>query len=543
MTAATAAARAAAPRTTRVSLAGSARLLRIELRRSPMLWLLPLLGALFYISTYRPAMDNPPFWNVRSAMVQSHAMLVLAPLLAGAGAWVGSREGRRGTVDLIGVTAVPRWAGRLATWAAATIWAELLFLAGVAVLYGVTAHQGAWGGPLWWPVVVGAATVAASVAIGFAAGTCLPGRFTAGLAAVAVFLALAGGAFAIQDDAVYAQIWPLNVQGPFPADSYGVFYPYLPDLAIAQVMFLAGLAAAALGALGLQAVAGGRWLRAVAAAVTVAGLAAAGTGTALAGTARVGAHGMVIPALHDAATDRAVPYTPVCSHGPVPVCMQPAYRAYLPEVTAALGPLLSQVAGLPGGPTRVTQVAVTSVQAQRENGIGFGGPVMSGRPPVLRLPLSGLTLPGEGNSPAAQFTAYLRQQYGQMIVNDLLGLPSGTVAIGVGQQVAPRLSAQFAVARALGRVLNLTGPAPPRSSSPPGRAGGGGAGARAGTGSEARGSGQGAAGSASGASPSPARMQAAVDRFAALPESARHAWLATHLPALRAGRITLSEIP
>jgi hypothetical protein len=105
------------------SAAGPARLLRLELRRSPMLWLLPLLAAAFYISTYRPAMDNPPFWNIRSGMLQSHTMLAFAPLLAGMGAWAGSRDGRRGLVDLVGVTAVPRWAGQVATWAAATIWA------------------------------------------------------------------------------------------------------------------------------------------------------------------------------------------------------------------------------------------------------------------------------------------------------------------------------------------------------------------------------------------------------------------------------------
>jgi hypothetical protein len=549
MTAATAPARPAPPRAQRVPpAAGPARLLRIELRRSPMLWLLPLLAVLFYVSTYRPAMGNPPFWNIRSDMVQSRALLVFAPLLAGTGAWVGSRDGRRGLVDLIGVTAVPRWAGQVATWAAATIWAELLYLAGVAVLYGVTADQRAWGGPLWWPVAVGAAVVAASCALGFAAGAWLPGRFTPPLAALVVFLALAGGAFAIQDNQVYAQIWPLNVQGPFPPNSYAIFYPYLPDLAIAQVMFLAGLAAAALGTLGMPAPAGGRWLRGAAAAVTVAGLAAAGTAVGLAGTDRVAGHGMMIPALHDAASDRPTSYTPVCSHGAVPVCLQPAYRSFLPEVTAALGPLLGQIAGLPGAPVRVTQVAVTTVQPTPGNGINFGGPVVGARPPVLYLPLAGVSLPGEGST-SAEFTATLRQQYGPMIVNELVGLPADVAVIGESPVGNPDHAAQFAVAQALDRILNLIAPPPPHNSSAPGRAGGngaaaggtgaGGAGALTGT----RGSGSGAGGTASGASPSPAQMQAAVDRFAALPVAVRHAWLATHLTALRAGRITLSEIP
>jgi len=123
----------------RVPLAAPARLLRLELRRNPMLWLLPVLAILFWLGVYRPAMANPPFWNVRATDLQ-HAVLFLGPLLAGATAWVGSRDGRLGLTDLVGVTAVPRWAGQLTTWAAATCWAEAVYLGGVAVVYGVTAE-------------------------------------------------------------------------------------------------------------------------------------------------------------------------------------------------------------------------------------------------------------------------------------------------------------------------------------------------------------------------------------------------------------------
>ncbi len=520
---------APARRARRVPLAAPGRLLRLELRRSPMLWMLPLLAVAFWFSTYRPSMTNPPFWNIRSGIIQSHTMLAFAPLLAGTAAWAGSRDGRRGLTDLVGTTAVPRWTGQLATWAAATCWAEAVYLVGVAVVYGVTAHQGAWGGPLWWPVAVGAATVAASCALGFAAGALLPGRFTAALAAVAVFLALGGGAFALQANVTYAQIWPLNVQGPFPSDSYGIFYPYVPDLAIAQLMFLAGLAAAALGALGLAAATGGRWRRGAAVAVTVAGLAATGTAVGLAGTARVEAHGIVIPALHDAASDRPTPYAPVCSHTAVPVCLQPAYRAFLPDVTAALGPVLDQIAGLPGAPARVSQVAVTSVRPAPGNGISFGGPVVSGRPSVLLLPLSGLTLPGEGGTPAAQFTAFLREQYGSSILNDLVGLspgPGGSTGVaGINVGPGPGYAAQQAIAGALERVLKLTPPRPPGGTAP------------------SRNTAPSSNLLPPASSRSAGQQLAASNRFAALPAAARHAWLVTHLAALRAGRITLSELP
>ena len=40
-----------------------------------------------------------------------------------------------------------------------------------------------------------------------------------------------------------------------------------------------------------------------------------------------------------------------------------------------------------------------------------------------------------------------------------------------------------------------------------------------------------------------AATYAAARRFAALPALARHAWLMRHLTALRAGRITLAQLP
>jgi hypothetical protein len=45
-----------------------------------------------------------------------------------------------------------------------------------------------------------------------------------------------------------------------------------------------------------------------------------------------------------------------------------------------------------------------------------------------------------------------------------------------------------------------------------------------------------------GSAPRPA-MAEAVTRFAALSAATRHAWLAAHLAALRAGHITLAQLP
>jgi hypothetical protein len=489
----------------------AARLLRIELRRNAMLWMLPLLAALFWFSTYRPSMALPPWWNLRGTLLQQQALLGFAPLVAGVAAWMGSREGRRGTADLLRVTALPRWAGQLATWAATTCWAMVAYLGAVAVVYGTTAQQATWGGPLWWPVAVGAAMVAASCALGFAAGALVPSRFSAPLVAVTVFIALGAGAIAIEHNSTYAQIWPLNVQGALPPDAFGIFSPYLPDLAITQVLFLAGLAAAVLGALGLRAAAGGRWLRCAAAAAAAAGLAAAGTGIGLAGTARPEAHGIVIPALHDTANDKPIAYTPVCSQAAAPVCLHPAYRSLLPAVTAALGPLLSEVAGLPGAPVRVWQVASTHLQQRPHNGIELGGPVIGGSPPVVSLPLSGMALPGEGHTTTAEFIRQLRLQVPPMILNTLFGGDQQDTNSQQGnrsaRQPSPSVLAQQVIKAALAQVAGV----PPDSRVPP--------------------------------LPPGSPAEAAAKRFAALPAAARHAWLVDHLTALRAGQITLGELP
>ena len=105
-------------------------------------------------------------------------------------AWIGSRDGRRGTADLVTTTARPRWTAQLATWAATAIWAVVAYLVFVGVMFGVYAHQGVQGQPPWWWVAVGATAVAAFSAAGFAVGVLLPSRFAAPLAAFGGFLAM-----------------------------------------------------------------------------------------------------------------------------------------------------------------------------------------------------------------------------------------------------------------------------------------------------------------------------------------------------------------
>jgi hypothetical protein len=291
------------------------------------------------------------------------------------------------------------------------------------------------------------------------------------------------------------------------------FYPYVPDLAMAQVIFPAGLTVALLAALALPRGSGGRRLRAAAAAVTAAGLAAAGTAVALAGTGQLDSQGMIaIPALHDAASDRPIHFTPVCRHTAIPVCLNPAYASYLPVTGTALAPLLSEVAGLPGAPARISQAAAVYRQGTGNSvSIGLAGPAISGRPPVFRL-----LLPVQLAGPAvttSQLAAQIRSSAGLGIVSSI---------VGGGRHPSP---AQQAVGAVLARASGLPQPTSPPRSTP--------------SGSRKR-----AAPSPPAPEPAPGSpAYAAAQRFAALAPSARHAWLVQHLTALRAGRITLAQLP
>src|SRR4051794_33003083 len=185
------------------------RLMRFEVRRSAMVWMVPVTAALFWLITYRTSTALPPLWNVRAMSMQTGTVSVFAVTVVGMAAWTGSRERRHAMGDLLAGTARPRWFRQLTAWGATTGWALLAYLGCVGVLYAVTARQTAWGGRLWWPAAVGAAAVPAFAAIGFAAGAFLPSRFTAPLVAIITFFALQLGAQAIHGSRSPWQISPL----------------------------------------------------------------------------------------------------------------------------------------------------------------------------------------------------------------------------------------------------------------------------------------------------------------------------------------------
>jgi hypothetical protein len=450
---------------------------------------------------------------------------------AGLAAWAGSREGRRKTLDLVGTTPRAAWARQSVALAGTLCWVLLAFLAGVAVIYVQTALQATWGGPPLWPVFVGVACVTVVTVLGFAAGVFFPGRFTAPLAAIGVFLLFQVGFRQVLGMTVKSGTYPLlSPDSGAPQIDVGTYYHVAPDVSIVQVMFMAGIAVALFGVLGLAqglrdlGLGGGSaalrgvlargdgWLvRAVAAALIASGVAASAVAYSLAGTARpdLVTGGWQIPAVHSAATDQAVPYAPDCTSGSgFQVCVHPAFGFYLHPVAAELDPVAAEIAGLPGAPVAARE-APSQVNGQE---------VTSGT---------------SGNPPVFVFTAdHVGAYFGLFFGFDPQGWPEGFQeglldafleapappgpSTGRNNGPAPLDAAQQAVED----VLLAGVGSPPLGAS---------AGHTASNGklSEA----------------TLADIEVAAQRFGKLPASARHAWLATHLTALRAGSITLAQLP
>jgi hypothetical protein len=497
-----------------------ARVLRIEIRRSVVPWAVPLLVALFLFDTYRTAAGLPPVWTVRSSVITQSMLVDFIPFAAGLGAWVGSREGRRKTRDVLTTTVRATLARQAYALGATLFWLLLVFLAGVVVLYVATALQATWGGPPLWPVAVGAAGVVTATTLGFTAGALFPSRFTAPFAAIGVVLLSFAGDHAALNVAPGTSTYALLSPGAgVPLDDDGVFYRAAPDVAIAQVMFMMGLSVALLGLLALAPVSrvpfrgllsgagrAGRWLCVSGIALLVVGAAASSTAYAVTGTARLGVSGWDIPALHDAASDQPVPYTPDCAGTSFKVCVHPAFGAYLVDANAALQPVAAEIAGLPGAPVRTELVAAgDGVPSAGDTYTGTPMPYLTGTPPVfsytyyvfLSPPWNDVAIPNDAND-----TSW-NSEFQQQFLTTFVAHPDSS----------PLSAAQDAVVTAL--MAAAGSPAHVFQGEGGGKVGGG----------------------------SLAQIDVAAQRFGSLTPAARHAWLATRLAALRAGTITLAQLP
>ena len=94
--------------------------------------------------------------------------------------------------------------------------------------------------------------------------------------------------------------------------------------------------------------------------------------------------------------------------------MHPAYAGFLPAVTAAVGPELTEFAGLPGAPARISQVAAV-YQQEPGNGINVSAHVSGASEFIVPEPL-----PGQPGGTSAQFAANLAEGLGLQLASHVI---------------------------------------------------------------------------------------------------------------------------
>jgi hypothetical protein len=326
-------------------------LFQLEFRRSVGLLLFPLMLVAAWFAGRSTDSAGAALWNYTSAQIGS-AVILVAPLIAGVAAWMASRDRRRRIEELLATTPRPAVARDLTGWAAAAIWGLLAYVV-VGLYRGVeTARDATWGGPDYSPILLGLVTIIASAAIGYAAGSFFPSRFTAALVAIALFVA---ASFPLL---VYGPGSTENQQGnmrfgrdlesperylsPFMVagdDAFNTVFEELKvDFGPRQMVWIAGLGGIALAAIALRrrrtAPAWGTLLVSIVLAI-------------------LGAT-MVLRADPNATTAAAA-VEPVCTVNVIEVCVHPAYEGILDETAAIVAAVMKPVAGLPGIPTRAVQ--------------------------------------------------------------------------------------------------------------------------------------------------------------------------------------------
>jgi hypothetical protein len=359
-------------------------------------------------------------------------------------------------------------------------------------------------------------------AVAFTFGALFPGRFTAPIVAVGItIVTLYAFRQAVGDNGgSTGAIGVLSPDGSVPGNDWGLFYPVSVGVPIVQVMFMLGITLAAIGVLGLSprtggvgwrgalsaVAAGGARLRVVAVSLLTVGMALAVAGFVLAETANVNDPNstLQIPALDNALSgSKPIPYTPVCSGDSFRVCVHPAFRPYLPWVTAALDPVIAQVSGLPGAPTSAREASAAQLPPAIMAGFGIGQITGGSYEFIDALNFSPVP---------SQVQDSLQQDLVHAIVVGSIGKPitgpDGTQAF----QPDPGTPAQQAVMDGLLKALG-TPPYPIPS------------------------------GNGNGPVPPSRQVVAAAAKFAALPATTRHAWLVQNLTALKAGTITLAQVP
>lgn len=468
------------------------RLLRIEARRSTGLLLFPMLvfAAWWVAREYLP--NGVALWTA-TAYAAKQTVIFLGPLMAGLAAWTAGRNGRRGMDELLAST--PRGAASrdLMTWAGVALWGMLAYAGTAAVLSAITYPRATWGSSPLVFLAEGLFALLAYTAIGYAVGYYLHSRFVAPLLPVALYVAQAAPAYT---ESSLQNLSPVDFSKTWPSVFYG------PDLGIflARAGWLLGLVAVAAVVVTLRTRRTPLSWLAMVATVTLTGVSASALLEAApgAGTARI-----LEPSVTEA---RALPYEPVCGVGrAMEVCAHPAYTALLPPAAEIVNRVVASLKEIPSAPTRAEQVP--ELESPPEG--------------TIRLPLEGDLTSDEA---AADKEVYFAQYVAGLLTTDERVRPQmvlrGPNDYGCVDEACERyyaenegMAVQGVVAEWLWRQAGYRLP------------------------------GMGTTEPEVQASPGLGEPSGDVKRFIELDPAKRREWLTENFAELRAGKLTLEDLP
>lgn len=159
--------------------------IRVELRRGPGLWSLPVLvGVGVFMS--RAQLETNMVWAYATGAVTSAPML-MAPLAVGVAAWAGGRSQRRGVRHAWLLAGRDPAQAPLVEAGVLVACASGAYAVVAAVTLFATAPAAAWGGPFWWWLGSAGVGLAAAVAVAYAVGVLLPSRLTPFAAALITY--------------------------------------------------------------------------------------------------------------------------------------------------------------------------------------------------------------------------------------------------------------------------------------------------------------------------------------------------------------------
>ncbi|MEU4562190.1 hypothetical protein AB0F72_27720 [Actinoplanes sp. NPDC023936] len=173
----------------------SARIMTLEFRRGTGALLAAVVavgGILLSLITWANPDSTGP-WSASGPGILSGLMtagILLGPLVAAAGAWVGSRERRLRVDELLTVVSRPRWQRDLTAVAALVVAVTAGLIPVLAVIAAPVFPALSYGGGRW-PLLglLALLEFLTCLSIGFAAGRLLPYRWTAPIVALVVYVA------------------------------------------------------------------------------------------------------------------------------------------------------------------------------------------------------------------------------------------------------------------------------------------------------------------------------------------------------------------